>query len=65
MLTGYNYPTRDPWVSIMFVRKSFTGERMVKYSKVCIQKLIRDDIYIIPIKHGVSRFITKFRLKFK
>jgi predicted nicotinamide N-methyase len=64
VLTGNNYTTRNPWFSILLVSELFTGERMVKYSQICIQKLIEDGVNVLTIKHWIPRLVAKFRLKF-
>ena len=65
MLTGDNYSTTNPWFSIMLVYELLTGERMIKYSQIRVQKLIEDGVYIFTIKHKIPRHVAKFRLKFK
>jgi len=55
---------RNPRFRILIARESLTGEGMVKYSQVCINKLIEDGVYIFTIKHRIPIVVTKFKLKF-
>ena len=64
MLTGDNYSMRNPRFRILIARESLTGEGMVKYTQVCINKLNEDGVYVFTIKHRIPRLVTKFRLKF-
>jgi len=65
MLTGDNYSTTNPWFSIMLVCELLTGERMIKYSQIHVQKLIEDGVYIFIIKSKIPRLVAKCGLKFK